>query len=133
MRKGLTYDRLSRFCRIGRTRVRPGPGSQYAIRLTPEQEARLHHLSPGSLAPCATVQRARIVLLAQPHPQWQKAASAQPLKCPVNTVKRWRQRWQARTAVSDAPRTGPRRSPCRRRGHSPSVAMSSPRFRRVTG
>ena len=88
----------------------PGPRSKYAIRLTPEQEARLQHLSTCYLAPFATVQRARIVLLAQHHPQWQNAAIAQHLKCHVNTVKRWRQRSQATAALGDAPRTGTRRT-----------------------
>jgi len=106
----------------------PGPRSKYAIRLTPEQEARLQHLSTCYLAPFATVQRARIVLLAQHHPQWQNAAIAQHLKGHVNTVKRWRQRWQATTALSDAPRTGTRRTftPLQR-ARIVALACSAPR------
>src|SRR5262245_19263541 len=34
--KGLTYDSLSPFCRIGRTVEMPGPRPKYAIALTPE-------------------------------------------------------------------------------------------------
>jgi transposase len=58
------------------------------------------------MAPFATVQRARIVLLAHQHPQWQNAAIAQRVGCSVNTVKRWRQRWQTTDGLRDAPRAG---------------------------
>ena len=47
----------------------PGPRPKYAITLTPEQEARLAHLSTCYMAPFATVQRAQIVLLAARHPE----------------------------------------------------------------
>ncbi len=106
----------------------PGPRSKYAIRLTAEQEARLQHLSTCYLAPFATVQRARIVLFAQHHPQWQNAAIAQHLTCHVNTVKRWRQRWQATAALGDAPRTGTRRTftPLQR-ARIVALACSAPR------
>jgi transposase len=88
----------------------PGPQPKYAITLTPEQEVRLQQLSPCYLAPFATVQRARIVLLAHHHPQWQNATIAQRLGCNVNTVKRWRQRWQTTDSLHEAPRTGTRRT-----------------------
>jgi transposase len=88
----------------------PGPRPKYAITLTPEQEARLQHLSSSYMAPFATVQRTQIVLLAHQHPQWQNATLAQRLGCSVNTVKRWRQRWQSTAAVHDAPRAGRRRT-----------------------
>jgi hypothetical protein len=69
----------------------PGPRPKYAITLAPEQEAQLQRLSTCCMAPFATVQRAQILLLAHRHPEWQKAAIAQRLRCSVNTVKRWRQ------------------------------------------
>jgi transposase len=88
----------------------------------------LQHLSTCYLAPFATVQRARIVLFAQHHPQWQNAAIAQHLKCQVNTVKRWRQRWQATAALGDAPRTGTRRTfPPLQRARIVALACSAPR------
>lgn len=70
----------------------PGPRPKYAITLAPEQEARLQQLSTCYRVPFATVQRARIVLLAHHPPQWQNATIAQRLGCSGNTVKRWRQR-----------------------------------------
>jgi len=51
----------------------PGPQPKYAITLTPEQEARLQHLSTRYMAAFATVQRAQLLLLAHRHPQWQNA------------------------------------------------------------
>ena len=106
----------------------PGPRPQYAITLAPEQEARLQHLSTCYMAPFATVQRARIVLLAHQHPQWQNAAIAQHLGCHVNTVKRWRQRWQVTEALGDAPRAGTRRTftPLQR-AQLVALACSAPR------
>jgi hypothetical protein len=56
IKTGLTYDRLSHFCRIGRTIGMPGPRPKYAITLTPEQEVRLASLCTGYMAPFATVQ-----------------------------------------------------------------------------
>jgi transposase len=108
MSKGLTYDSLSHFCRIGRTVEMPGPRPKYAITLTPEQEARLQQLSTCYMAPFATVQRVQILLLAHRHPQWQNATIAQRVGCSVNTVKRWRQRWQTTDRLCDAPRAGTR-------------------------
>ncbi len=84
----------------------PGPRPKYAIRLTPEQEARLQHLSTCYMAPFATVQRAQILLLAHHHPQWRNATIAQRVGCSVSTVKRWRQRWHRTESLRDAPRAG---------------------------
>ena len=128
MKKGLTYDSLSHFCRIGRTFEMPGPRPKYAIRLTPEQEARLQHLSTCYMAPFATVQRAQIVLLASRHPQWPNAIIAQQLNCSVTTVKRWRQRWQTTDSLFDAPRAGTRRTfPSLHRAQVVALACSAPR------
>jgi transposase len=128
MKKGLTYDSLSHFCRIGRTFEMPGPRSKYAIRLTPEQEARLQHLSTCYMAPFATVQRAQIVLLASRHPQRPNAIIAQQLNCSVTTVKRWRQRWQTTDSLFDAPRAGTRRTfTSLQRAQVVALACSAPR------
>ena len=128
MRKGLTYDSLSHFCRIGRTVVMAGPPPKYAITLTREQEAQLQHLSTCYMAPFALVQRAQIILLAHRHPEWQNSAIAQRLSCSVNTVKRWRQRWQTTDSLQDIPRAGRRRSftPLQR-AQVVALACSAPR------
>jgi len=59
----------------------PGPQLKYASMLTPEQEARLQHLSSCYMAPFAVVQRAQIVLCAFRHPEWANTAIAQQLGC----------------------------------------------------
>ncbi len=128
MKKGLTYDSLSHFCQIGRTFEMPGPRPKYAIRLTPEQEARLQHLSTCYMAPFATVQRAQIVLLASRHPEWPNATIVQQLNCSVTTVKRWRQRWQTTDSLFDAPRAGTRRTfTSLQRAQVVALACSAPR------
>lgn len=106
----------------------PGPRPKYAITLTPEQEARLAHLSTCYMAPFATVQRAQIVLLAAWHREWSNAMIAQRLNCHVTTVKRWRQRWQDTDSLRDAPRVGTRRSftPLQR-AQVVAMACSAPR------
>jgi hypothetical protein len=68
----------------------PGPRSKYAVTLTPEQEARLQHLSGCYMAPFAPVQRAQLLLLVHRHPEWPDATIAQEVGCPSNTVRQWR-------------------------------------------
>jgi hypothetical protein len=106
----------------------PGPRPKYAITLTPEQEARLEHLSTCYMAPFATVQRAQIVLLAFRHPEWANSTLALRLGCSVSTVKRWHQRWQHTDRLRDAPRAGTRRTftPLQR-ARVVALACSAPR------
>jgi transposase len=106
----------------------PGPRSKYAIMLTPEQEARLQHLSSCYMAPFAVVQRAQIVLCAFRHPEWAHTTIAQRLGCSVTTVKRWRQRWQCTDSLRDAPRRGTRRTfTSVQRARVVALACSAPR------
>lgn len=106
----------------------PGPRPKYAIRLTPEQETRLQHLSTCYMAPFATVQRAQIVLLAHQHPEWPHATLAQRLHCSVSTVKQWRQRWQTTDSLGDAPRAGTQRTfTAVQRAQVVALACSAPR------
>jgi len=80
------------------------------MQLTPEQEARLQHLSTCSTAPFAEVQRARLLLLAHHHPDGRTAAMAAQVGWTPETVRPWRRRWQTTAVVRDAPRTGARRT-----------------------
>jgi hypothetical protein len=64
----------------------PGPLPQYPIKLTPEQEARLQHLSTCYTAPFAEVQRASLLLLAHQHPDWRNADIARQVGCTPETV-----------------------------------------------
>lgn len=106
----------------------PGPRPKYAIRLMPEQEARLQHLSTCYMAPFATVQRAQIVLLAHQHPAWPNATLAQRLHGSVSTVTQWRQRWQTTDSLGDAPRAGTQRTfTAVQRAQVVALACSAPR------
>jgi DDE superfamily endonuclease/Homeodomain-like domain-containing protein len=106
----------------------PGPLPKYPIQLTLEQEGHVQQLSPCYTAPCAEVQRARILLLAYQHPTWCHAEVAQRVGCCVNTVTHWRLRWQQTTSVHDAPRAGTRRT-CTplQRAQMTALAWSTPR------
>jgi transposase len=80
------------------------------------------------MAPFATVQRARIILLAYQHPEWPNATLAQRLQCSVSTVKQWRQRWQTTDVLHDAPRAGTRRTfTALQRAQVVALACSAPR------
>src|SRR5215475_500038 len=110
MSKVLTYDSLPNLCLIRRTALMPGSLPKNSIKLTPEQEVHLQHLSTCYTAPFAEVQRARILLLAHQPPTWCNAEIARRVGCCVNTSKRWRRRWQQTDSVRDAPRAGTRRT-----------------------
>jgi len=106
----------------------PGPLPKYAINLTAAQARHLQQLSACSTAPCAEVQRARILLLAHQRPAWRNADIARQVGCAVNTVKRWRQRWQTTDALKDAPRPGCTRTfPPLQRAQITALACSAPR------
>ena len=106
----------------------PGPRPKYALTRPPAPEARGQHLSTGDMAPFATVQRARIVLLAQRDPQGQNATSARQGGCPVPTVQHGRPRGQTPEALPDAPRAGRRRTcPPRPRAQVVALACRAPR------
>jgi hypothetical protein len=106
----------------------PGPVPKYPIKLTPEQEARLQHLSTCYTAPFAEVQRARLLLLAHHHPDWRNAEIARQVGCTPETVRQWRRRWQTTEVVRDAPRAGARRTftPLQR-AQITALACSAPR------
>jgi hypothetical protein len=106
----------------------PGPLPKYPIPLTPEHEARLPHLSTCSTAPCAEGQRARLLLLAHPHPDWRHADMARQVGWTPETVRPWRRRGPTTAGWHDAPRAGPRRpvTPLQR-AQSTARAGSAPR------
>jgi hypothetical protein len=128
MSKALTYDNPPSVCLLRRTVLMPGPLPKYPIQLTPEQEVHLQHLSTCYTAPCAEVQRARILLLAHQHPTWGNAEIARRGGCCVNTVKRWRQRWQVTDRLHETARPGRQRlfTPLER-AQITALACSAPR------
>ena len=79
------------------------------------------------MGPFATVQRAQRLLLVPHHPDWSNIMLAQPVGCPVNTVRQGRQRWQVTDSLSEAPRAGTRRTcTALQRAHVVALACSAP-------
>jgi transposase len=106
----------------------PGPRPKYAIELTEPQVAALTHVSASYTAPCAHVQRARILLLAHQRPAWNNHQIAQAVASGVDTVRVWRQRWQQEPTLADRPRTGaPRTFPRLVRTQIVALACTQPR------
>lgn len=106
----------------------PGPRPQYTIALNDTQVAALTHLSVSYTAAFAHVQRARMLLLAHEHPDWQNHDIAQTVGCCVATVKVWRQRWQREGMIKDRPRRGaPRKFPSLVRTQIVALACTKPK------
>ena len=88
----------------------PGPKPQYPIELTKEEKERLDRLVKARKAPQGKVVRARILLLADEHPDWSNERIAREVGCSRPTVRKWRQRWVESRSLEDLPRPGaPRR------------------------
>lgn len=83
-----------------------GPDPLRPIDLTQEQEAELTKLSLKTTAPFAQVRRAKILLLAHQHKQYNNQHIADALHCGVSTVRKWRKRWTETKKLTDAPRSG---------------------------
>lgn len=87
-----------------------GPDPLRPINLTAEQVAQLTKLSQKTTAPIAQVRRAKILLLAHQHKEYNNQQIANQVPCDVSTVRKWRKRWSETQKLSDAPRSGaPRR------------------------
>lgn len=105
----------------------PGPRPKDTVTLNETQAARLRQFSRSYTAPFAEVQRARILLLAHQHPDWQNQRIAQAVGCCVATVQVWRQRWQQEGVVADRPRRGaPREFPALVRTQVVALACTKP-------
>jgi transposase len=105
----------------------PGPRPKYTVTLTETPAARLRQLSRSDTAPCAEVQRARLLLLAHQHPEWQNQRMAQAVGGCVATVPVWRQRWQQEGVVAERPRRGaPREFPALGRTQVVALACTKP-------
>jgi transposase len=115
----------------------PRSEPKYQIDLTPQQVDFLMKLSRNYTAPFASVQRARILLLA--HERLSNAEIARRVGCCQQTVRNWRRRWSVEPTLSDAVRSGcPRRLTPTERAAITALACSSPQhhnrpFKRWSG
>lgn len=87
-----------------------GPKPQYPIILTTEERNTLQRLVKSRKAAQGQVVRARIMLAADEHPEWNNQQIAQEVGCTDRTVRHWRRRWHETHTLTDLPRPGaPRR------------------------
>ncbi len=87
-----------------------GPKPNYPIELSTTEEQELRHLVRAHGSGQALVVRARIVLTAFDHPEWDNQRIARTTGTSDRMVRKWRGRWVATHRLLDAPRSGaPRR------------------------
>ena len=88
----------------------PGPKPENPIVLTVEEEQAFRRLVASRKTPQGQALRARILLTAHEHPDWNNHQIARTLGCSHRTVRKWRRRWVERKSIEDLPRPGaPRR------------------------
>ena len=84
-----------------------GPNPQHVISLTAQEHAELKRLTRlWETASYAQVVRAKIVLLAYEHPNWDNATIARKVGCTDRTVRHWRRRWRDVASLREAARPG---------------------------
>lgn len=106
----------------------PGPQPKHPIHLHEAQVAHLTHLSLSYRAPYGEVQRARMLCLANRHPEWTNTQIAHAVGCCRDTVKVWRRRWCQEPTIHSAPRLGaPRRFPPVVRAQVIALACTTPK------
>lgn len=84
----------------------PGPRPKYPIELTQEQVEELTHLSQSYTEAYCQVQRAKIVLLAHHHPDWNNTQIGREVGCDRQTVRMWKRKWCQEGTIKDRPRPG---------------------------
>lgn len=90
----------------------PGPRPKYRIELNEEQVKELTHLSMSYTEPHYKVQRAKILLLADRHPDWNNAQIGGEVGCDLQTVRKWRRTWCQEGTIEDSLRSGAPRQFC---------------------
>lgn len=90
----------------------PGPQPKYPIELNQEQEEKLTHMSVSYTEPFCRVQRARILLVAHHHPEWNNCQIGREVGCDRQTVRVWRRKWCEEGAMEDSYRCGAPRQFC---------------------
>jgi len=84
-----------------------GPKPAEPISLTLEELKELQRLSRlRESASHGRVVRAKIILTAYEHPEWNNAQVARKLGTTVGTVQKWRKRWRATRTLAEAQRPG---------------------------
>jgi hypothetical protein len=83
-----------------------GPKPSYPIALTADETQQLEHLVRAHTTEQSLALRARIILIANAHPEQSNQQIARASGTTDRTVRKWRGRWQATHSLADAPRSG---------------------------
>jgi transposase len=105
-----------------------GPKPKYAVILHEQQHKDLKQISQSHSLPWVEVQRARILVLAHEHPDWNNSQIAKAVGSCTEMVKKCRRRWQTNPSVKSSPRPGTRRKfTALQRSQIIALACSKPR------
>lgn len=83
-----------------------GPRPSYPIDLMEHEHYKLQQLVSSRKAPQGHVLRARILLAAHTHPEWNNQRIALEVGCADRIVRKWRRRWIETRSLDDLPRPG---------------------------
>jgi transposase-like protein len=84
----------------------PGPKPKYPVELTIEKEEELRRLVRSHKTPQVKAMRARILLAAYDHPEWNNQQIAREAGTVDRVVRKWRKRWWETKSIEDMPRPG---------------------------
>ena len=84
----------------------PGPHPKYAIQLLDNDITALQQLVNSRKTPQCQARRAKIILVAQAHPDWTNQAIASQVGSSDRIVRKWRRRWCQTQSLEDLPRPG---------------------------
>jgi transposase len=104
-----------------------GPKPSYPIELTEEEKKQLEKQVRAHKTGQDQVVRAKLLLVANEHPEWSNQEIAKAVGTTDRTVRKWRGRWVRTHSIADAPRPGaPRRFGSEERATATALACSLP-------
>jgi hypothetical protein len=104
-----------------------GPKPSYPIGLTEEEKKQLQKQVRAHKTGQDQVVRAKLLVVANEHPEWSNQEIAKAVGTTDRTVRKWRGRWVATHSIADAPRSGaPRRFGPEERATATALACSLP-------
>jgi transposase len=104
-----------------------GPKPSYPICLTEGEKKQLQKQVRAHKTGQDQVVRAKLLLVANEHPEWSNPQIAKAVGTTDRTVRKWRGRWVATHSIVDAPRSGaPRRFGPEERASVTALACSLP-------
>jgi hypothetical protein len=104
-----------------------GPKPSYPIDLSEEEKKQLQKQVRAHKTGKDQVVRAKLLLVANEHPEWSNSQIAKAVGTTDRTVRKWRGRWVATHTIADAPRPGaPRRFGSEVRAAATALACSLP-------